>query len=543
MKKFQFLSNISNICKTAADAESKKVKQVGKPKSGQAEQPNSIVADEENFSPKKLSLCSTAEARLTLGYEIAAKLEVLPLGLIKFGNTVQLTVALAGSDPEKLKELRFAIGKEIRPILVPRETLLSAIFIAYHNNSEILQESLTQLQRYENNTIRDQSSKILPFRIAGAESSNFLATLIEHAISVEASDLHLIPSRDYAKANLRINGSIYTHSDAICSAHTYLQLVSRIKVLAGLNTTERNRPQDGSFVVPLTHRDVYARVSTLPTVYGEKVVLRFIGCDGLKKLTDLGFDEEVLYFISRIEFLQEGGVLFAGPTGSGKSSSMYALLENLKLKNLSLVTAEDPVEVRLEGVAQTEVNEKYGVDYPQALRSILRQDPDVIMVGEIRDAESARISMQAAITGHLILSSVHARNVSEVFLRLRHLGVSNLDIASAIQLIIAQRLLPALCPSCKAFDLAATQRMGYEVFKPCGCRECELTGYSGRTMVAEALYLDESTRGVLLNNRSLNADQLKDVKWYFPMALALERRLKQGRISINSYDQEITAST
>jgi type II secretory ATPase GspE/PulE/Tfp pilus assembly ATPase PilB-like protein len=282
---------------------------------------------------------------------------------------------------------------------------------------------------------------------------------------------------------------------------------------------------------------VHVRISIMPTVHGEKAVLRLLGCEGLRPIEALGFDERALSFISAFCGRADGAALLAGPTGSGKTTTMYAIMQRLQSRNLSLISIEDPVEIRLDGVSQTSVNEQLGLTYAHCLRSVLRQDPDVILLGEIRDEESARIAFQAALTGHLLLATVHARSVAEVFLRLRSLQLDDLSIAQGVNLLVCQRLLPRLCEHCKVIDLANANMLEHNVYQPVGCRRCDYSGFEGRVLAAEALEIEPALSKKLASGAISFGDVSRHTpdKNYSPMLRSLEKLLRAGKISMDQF--------
>ena len=489
------------------------------------------------LSSRTLSMCSTKEARACLSYELALKYAVLPLGLLSLSGRQILSVAHAGSaTAELLSALRFATGKEIRLERVCGETIERAIFLAYHRDDEAVRAAAARLQSAENNgDVPPQTAEaagVSDFIPAHGEAAQFLTSLIEHAISLGASDLHITPRLPGAFISVRVHGELMARAEPVGNLRHHEQIVQRIKVLCGLDTSQHKLPQDGAFSIPLKDAAQHVRVSIVPTVHGEKAVLRFMGCEGLLTLAELGFEPLGFSFVEAFLKKGEGLLLCAGPTGSGKSTTMYALMHELAQRNLSLVSAEDPVELVVDGVAQTALNYKAGLDYPSCLRSLLRQDPDAMLIGEIRDSESAKIAFQAALTGHLVISTVHARTVFDVLLRAHDLGVDRLSIGQALNLIICQRLLPRLCSRCRVVDLQASNEQGSNVYQKVGCSACDYSGYSGRVLAAEMLYLtDELVQRI--GQGSFTRDQLAEALselCYVPLSRGLTRLLREGSI-------------
>ena len=487
------------------------------------------------YNAKSLSACSTAEARRVLDFEHALKLRALPLGIIKLFDQNLITFAVPSDcSADTQSALKFAAGCKVKLLAVGNEILDDAIFQAYHGDEQMLQSKLTRLHAAEPLPNPLNGGFALEFRPRRGETATFLAALVDYAISRGASDIHLVPAETGSCVKLRIDGNLLEHQGPICSLPLHQQLITRIKVLSSLDVTRKSAPQDGSFQVPISNRQVNVRVSIMPTIHGEKAVLRLLGCEGLLTLSSLGFDQKIFAFIKAFLQRSEGATLLAGPTGSGKTTTMYAFLQELREKNLSLVTIEDPVEIHLEGAAQTGLSEKTGLTYAACLRSVLRQDPDVILLGEIRDEESAKIAVQAALSGHLLLSTVHARNVPEIFLRLKSLDIDPLSIAQAVNLLICQHLLPRLCPSCKVIHLSNTNQFGFEVFQPVGCARCGYSGYQSRVLAAEALWLDSRLSRALANGQVPYHEILKHThgEYHAPLHGSLQELLKKGEISL-----------
>lgn len=442
------------------------------------------------LSPEALSRCSSAEARALLPFDLACRLEVLPLGFIGSSHAGVVTCAVGDhAPPERAIELRFALGREVRLISVPQPVLTTALRTAYQGDPRRLDHELTLLQATDLG-ISSSARRAEPesLRLGHGEAANFLATLLEYAIARGASDLHIAPRREGTFIRLRIGGELQFRADPVCSLALHAQLIGRLKVLARLDTTVRNQPLDGAFVVPrVGGAGVSARLSIMPTIHGDKAVVRFLGHGGIRPLGTLGYSPVVSGAIERFVRRREGAALFAGPTGSGKSTAIYAALAACVERGRSVVSIEDPVEVEIPGVSQTSLNPEHGLDYAAALRAVLRQDPDVIALGEIRDEESAAAALRAALTGHLVISTVHARSAREVALRLRDLGVDDLTHAQAIRLVVCQRLVPVLCARCKVIDLMSSAAHGLTVYRPVGCVRCDYSGFSERVLVAEVL--------------------------------------------------------
>ena len=334
--------------------------------------------------------------------------------------------------------------------------------------------------------------------------------VISQAIKNRASDIHFEPYEDKIIIRYRVDGilrEVLSQDSKISSV-----LISRIKIISGLDISERRLPQDGRVSLSLGDKNVDVRVSTLPSSYGERVVLRLLDKQSAQiNIDDLGLPNKILANYKSSLKNPEGIILFTGPTGSGKTTTLYAGLRYLSDSSQNILTVEDPVEYTLEGIGQTQVNSKTGYTFAQGLRAILRQDPDVVMVGEMRDIETAQIGIQASLTGHLVLSTVHTNSAIAAITRLRDMGIESFLLASSLRTIISQRLVRRLCLNCsyledpskevsKLFDLKPNQKISNSK----GCEQCSNTGYQGRIAIAECIQVDRELKEMIHNNSSEN---------------------------------------
>jgi general secretion pathway protein E len=338
----------------------------------------------------------------------------------------------------------------------------------------------------------------------------FVDLILYQAIQDRASDIHFEPFENEFKIRYRVDGALYEMSPP--PRHLALPVISRVKVMANMNIAERRLPQDGRIKTVVRGVEIDIRVSTLPTVFGESVVMRILDRTRVElDFTKLGLDEATQASLQRLMALPNGIILVTGPTGSGKTTTLYTALNNLNRPELKLFTVEDPIEYQLSGINQIQVQPQIGLDFPAALRSILRQDPDIVMIGEIRDLETARIAIQAALTGHLVFSTLHTNTAIAAIARLIDIGLERYLLASTIAGIMAQRLVRKLCPACSrphsysdrlhgklkmaqagnpAIDLSNSRQ-------PVGCEACGNTGYSGRTTISELLVIDDDIRDAI----------------------------------------------
>lgn len=333
--------------------------------------------------------------------------------------------------------------------------------------------------------------------------------LLERAVAARASDIHLEPQEDGLRLRHRIDGEL--RDVASLSADDHAAIVSRVKILAGLDIVERRLPQDGRARVNVEGRAVDVRISCLPTMHGESIVLRLLDkANAPLTLPQLGFDDGVAARLTRVLAANQGIFLVTGPTGSGKTTTLYALLQLLNDPGRKLITIEDPVEYALPGVHQMQVRPRIGLEFANVLRSVLRHDPDVIMVGEIRDLDTAAMAIQAALTGHLVLSTLHTNDAASAFTRLADMGVEPYLMASAVRGVMAQRLVRTLCAKCRVPDKEgvdalraldpdfADQSGAATIYRPEGCDGCSDTGFSGREAIAELIVVDDTIRTAIL---------------------------------------------
>ncbi len=330
-----------------------------------------------------------------------------------------------------------------------------------------------------------------------------LDRILEHAVALRASDIHIEPKGEEVSVRLRVDGVLVPQQPL--PGHTALPLVSRVKIVAGMDISEKRVPQDGTFAIPVKDQEVNIRASTFPTHTGEKVVLRLLADKLL--LTDmakLGMRTKQLQQVLRGARQSSGLVLVTGPTGSGKTSTLHSVLAQLDAAKLNIVTLEDPIEIRSLALNQAQVNPRSGFTFAGGLRSILRQDPDVILVGEMRDLETAQIAFRASLTGHLVLSTLHTSSTVETITRLLDIGLEPYLVASSLSTVVAQRLVRMLCPRCReaympegsmaeeiGFELPPLQR---QIFRARGCKDCANTGYRGRTGLFEVLTMHDALR-------------------------------------------------
>lgn len=460
--------------------------------------------------------------------------QMVPKNIAKQYQVVPVRVArdelyIAMSDPLNfyaIEEVRKAARRKVVPMVAMSSAVERAIQVLYGNEgaakaieemkreAAVTGEKTVALdQSFASNQVGDDSANQAPaIRLVNA--------IIERAVTERSSDIHMEPRETEFSIRMRIDGllrDILTVPRELQSAVT-----SRIKVMSGLDITERRVPQDGRFNVKVRDKDIDLRVSTLPTVYGEKIVARLLDKTGMRlSRNNIGLSDEDMAKYERLIKIKNGVILVVGPTGSGKSTTMYTMIGDMNTREVNLVTLEDPVEYNIDGVNQVQINEKIGMTFASGLRSILRQDPDIIAVGEIRDGETAEIAMRSAITGHVVLSTIHTSDAVGTVERLTDMGVEPYLVASALKGVFSQRLVRRICPNCrKAYEpteeeqaeLGLEPKPGRTFYRGAGCPECFDTGYRGRTAVFEIFPLTIQVRRMIAKGAGREAIEglLKD---------------------------------
>jgi general secretion pathway protein E len=446
---------------------------------------------------------------------VARKHLAIPLAID--GNILRVAMANP-SDILALEALASLSQMRIEADAVSKDDVLEAIDFNYKNYDEI-QKHITDITLAENVKIDKQ---IIMESRADAPVAQALTLIIDEAVKARASDVHLNPGEDKLRVRYRIDGAL--HDMFSLPLSSLAQLISRIKIMANMNIAEHHRPQDGQFSVNTNGRLIDIRVAIIATVYGEMAVLRLLDKSrATLNLSELGFLPESLNKYESMLKVPYGVILVSGPTGAGKTTTLYASLNSLDQSERNIITVEDPVEYRFSNINQIQVNVRAGLTFASGLRSILRLDPDVILIGEIRDAETANIAIQSALTGHLVLSSIHANDSVGVVLRLLDLGVEPFLVSSALIGVIAQRMVRRTCPYCgrpvKASPeetITYAQEMGEEkaeFIHGAGCKSCAGSGYRGRTGIFEILCTSDNIKSLLsrrASSRELREQAIKE---------------------------------
>lgn len=445
----------------------------------------------------------------------AIRNRILPMG---FEEECLVVAAAYPVDPDVLDEVATLSGMEVRAVLAPEKELKKALRKAYGNAPERIYGENGYFPMETPGTAPEGSGPELSFmeRVESAPVVRMVNAVIEDAFHKNASDIHVEPGRKELVVRIRINGDLIVHTTLKMEYHR--PMITRLKLMAGMDIAEKRLPQDGKYHYERGEVSTDLRISTLPSIYGEKAVLRLLGNDRDNSLMDirrLGMEEEQRIVFEHILKAPHGMVLVTGPTGSGKTTTLYAALNRMVKKKINIVTVEDPVEKIMEGITQVQVNPKAGLTFASALRSILRQDPDVIMAGEMRDEETVDIGVRAAITGHLVLSTLHTNDCASTLHRLRNMGVPPYMAAASLSGIVAQRLVKLLCPNCREpYEPDERERRIFaerradvpdRLWRSAGCPLCGGTGYVRRTAVYEMMDVDEPIKAMILDNEPLSS--------------------------------------
>lgn len=469
----------------------------------------SVLAEQVGISYVDLDQYNVDPSAATLiDANLANRYMVLPIDY----EDGKLVVAMA--DPTNvfaLDDIRIMTGMEIMPVAATKDAISSAMGRYLHATVE-MEESLEDMPDLEELVgIEEEEEEDRAETGEEAPVVKYVNLIIAEAVNDKASDVHIEPGEKDLRIRCRVDGVL--HETRRSPKRIHPGIVSRIKILASMNITERRIPQDGRFGMKAGGKDIDIRVASLPTVYGEKVVLRILDRESLKiSLTELGIQPKPLGVFEESFKKPYGTVVVTGPTGSGKTTTMYAALSELNRREVNVITVEDPVEYELKGVNQVQVNTKVGLTFASTLRSILRCDPDIVMIGEIRDPESAKMAIESALTGHMVLCTLHTNDAPAAMTRLTEMGVEPFLIASAVDSVVSQRLARRLCAHCKVeaeHDIEYLEKVGFKFdegerpaiykAKPGGCPFCSRTGFRGRIGLFEVLRIDEDVEKLVVS--------------------------------------------
>ncbi|MCH5254784.1 MAG: Flp pilus assembly complex ATPase component TadA [Lachnospiraceae bacterium] len=446
-------------------------------------------------------------------------------------NMNVIRVAMANpTDLAAIDDISLVTNLQVEPVIATVRSIMMALD-KYVGQSEV--NSALEEYAKEKESLMAEQEDMYSEDVNNSPIVQLVKTLIEQAVRQRSSDIHIEPMERQVRIRYRIDGALYekgTYSIRLLPA-----MVARIKIIGGMDIAEKRKPQDGRITQVVDRQEFDIRVSILPTVYGEKIVMRLTSKNALtKEKSQLGFKPKDLAKFDHILQNPHGIILVTGPTGSGKSTTLYTALSELNGEDVNIITVEDPVEANIDGINQVQTNNKADLTFASALRSILRQDPDIIMIGEIRDQETASIAVQASITGHLVVSTLHTNSAASTITRLADMGIEPYLIADATVGIIAQRLVRRLCPACKTPKKANAEELellvqppgtDLTVYEPCGCAQCDGTGFKGRIGVYEIMEVTQPLKTII--SKGSDAEVIKEK--------ALEEGMNTLRMSATEY--------
>ena len=467
--------------------------------------------------------------------DIMKKYELVPFAIDENNSNI---LKIAMSDPMYLPaidDVSLITGMEVVPYFAPTAQIAMQIDRMFGKKQAM--EAAAQYQLEHADELREEEESASNAEVDNAPIVKIVRTMLEQAIRQGASDIHIEPLERNLRIRYRIDGALREVMDY--NTTLLPAMVARVKIMSGLDISEKRKPQDGRLTLQVDNREYDVRVSVLPTVFGEKTVMRLTAKDGLSREKKyLGLTPEDEERLDGILKNPHGIILVTGPTGSGKSTTCYTVLSELNREEVNIITVEDPVEANVDGVNQVQVNIKADLTFANALRSILRQDPDIIMVGEIRDGETAGIAVKASITGHLVISTLHTNSTAASITRLIDMGVEPYLIGDSVVGIIAQRLVRKLCPKCRKAREATDQEkkllmvpasMPQTVYEPVGCEDCGGIGYRGRTAIYEIMPVTAKLRNRI--HDKVTADELQEIavsEGMSTLRMAAAKKVKEG---------------
>jgi general secretion pathway protein E len=427
---------------------------------------------------------------------------------------------IAVNDPllfQPLDDLRLLLGLNgVESVLAPNSAIVSVINFAYNMSRDSAEQVIQDMHVEDTDLIISEIEETgdLLEDTSDAPIIKLVNLMFSQAVKDRSSDIHIEPSQTRLKIRYRVDGILYDR--LFPPKHIQSALISRIKIMAKMNIAERRLPQDGRIEIRIADKSIDIRVSTIPIAFGERVVLRLLDKSNvLLKVFDLGMPEGRLKEFDRLIRYSHGIVLVTGPTGSGKTTTLYAALSTINTPDINIITIEDPIEYQIDGIGQIQVNPKIELTFAKGLRSIVRQDPDVILIGEIRDLETAEIAIQSALTGHLVFSTLHTNDSASAVTRLIDMGIEPFLVSSSVLGIVAQRLVRTVCESCKEeyapdeeslknIGLTPEMTAGRKIYRARGCQSCVNTGYRGRTGIFELMILDDNLTNLILKTSDAN---------------------------------------
>lgn len=458
--------------------------------------------------------------------------EMVPIQFLKRYKMVpiltQESAFIASNDPllfQPMDDLRLLLGLNgMEVVLAPHSTILSAINVAYDLSRDSAEQVIQDMHEEDSDLIISEieGAGDLLDDTSDAPIIKLVNLMLSQAVKDRASDIHIEPTHNRLKIRYRVDGILYDMLSP--PKHIQSTLISRIKIMAEMNIAEKRLPQDGRIEIRIGDKNIDIRASTIPTAFGERVVLRLLDKSHvLLRVSDLGMPEERLTEFDRLIRSAHGIILVTGPTGSGKTTTLYAALSSINRTDINIITIEDPIEYQIDGIGQIQVNPKIDLSFANGLRSIVRQDPDVILVGEIRDLETAEIAIQSALTGHLVFSTLHTNDSASAITRLIDMGIEPFLVTSSVIGILAQRLVRIICDTCKEAyipDEESLKKIGLspemlaskQIYRGRACPSCLHTGYRGRTGIFESMILGDSLQSLTLKTSDANTIKKKAVE-------------------------------
>ncbi len=513
------------------------------------------ISDEDELSEfigRQLNIGALRLSDIELSPEVV---KMIPLDIARKFNVIAITklgktLVVAISDPNNiyvLDAIKFITGYNVQPVISPEKAIQKAID-AYYKDTGGIDQILKGLKEEDLEVIEQSeeapSEQDLRSQVQDKPLVKLVDSIIGDAIRRGCSDIHIESYERKIRVRYRLDGTLQEMSPLPFKYRA--AIVSRVKIMADLDISERRLPQDGRIKVKFGDRAVDLRVSVLPTIFGEKVVMRILDPGSVNvDLTRLGFSEYSLKEFEKAINLPYGMILVTGPTGSGKTTSLYSALKQINSPDINIMTAEDPVEFNFEGINQVQVKSEIGLTFASSLRSFLRQDPDVIMVGEIRDGETAEIAVRAALTGHLVFSTLHTNDAPTTIDRLVDMEVPNYLVASCVKLVMAQRMVRKICPNCKTetnippetllmLGLSEEEINKVKIYEGKGCAECNNTGFSGRTGIFEVMPISpEIERMIISRGSSAEIKKQAMAEGMLTLRSAALEKLKKGITTVS----------
>ncbi len=469
--------------------------------------------------------------------------KIIPLEL---KNNILKVVMVNPEDTVTIDALRVATSADVTVYTGDSKALEEYISKFYGQESQNINRIIEDIGERGFEFLKEEEEDIGHLKDLASEAPiiKLVNLLITRAVESRASDIHIEPFEDELKVRYRIDGVL--HDIESTPKRLQAAIVSRIKIMAKLNIAERRLPQDGRIRLKVGEKEIDMRISTIPVLYGESVVMRILRREGLViDLDQLGFPSQTLNALTQLIKKPNGIILVTGPTGSGKTTTLYGAMDKINFPDKKIITVEDPVEYQLKGVNQIQVKPQIGLNFANTLRHIVRQDPDIILIGEIRDLETAEIAIQSALTGHLVFSTLHTNDAPSAITRIIDMGVENFLLSSTIRGILAQRLVRVICPSCKEIDPSIVvdkeelKLLGIgsdiSLYRGKGCEKCAFTGYFGRTGIFELLLINDDIRRLILKNADSN--QIREAAKQHGMRTLLEDGAEKIKAGITNFSE------